>query len=269
MIEVSSTVKIVRDPPYKEYGIHVGDIGVVTYIAKTGKYSVRINGKINPHYDQDRKYGENGDFWIPFDCVKEYDFKKGDRVVIVSKKSKYKGKFATVTQTGIGWNDYVGVQIDDVDLLPFSSYNAKFVKTSLNLIDNEREEYVMKLTGFKKVAVIEINSCNYYYALYDDEIKAEDSVLVSGVHKGIVKIKEIITPEEVKERFNKNIIEEVMCKVDLSAYETRVNNRKKAEELRKEMDKKIAEMDEMNKYTMYAERNPELAKMLEEYRELV
>ena len=45
--------------------------------------------------------------------------------------------------------------------------------------------------------------------------------------------------------------------------------RKKAEELRKEMDKKIAEMDVMNKYTMYAERNPELAKMLETYRELV
>jgi hypothetical protein len=28
-------------------------------------------------------------------------------------------------------------------------------------------------------------------------------------------------------------------------------------------------MDVMNKYTMYAERNPELAKMLETYRELV
>ena len=35
------------------------------------------------------------------------------------------------------------------------------------------------------------------------------------------------------------------------------------------MDQKIAEMDEMNKYVVYAERNQELADMLAEYRELI
>ena len=125
----------------------------------------------------------------------------------------------------------------------------------------------MKLTGFNKVAVIEMGCTDYHFALYDD-IQAGDDVLVTN-NVNLLKVKEVITREEARERYSKDITAEVKCKVDLSAYETRVENRKKAEKLRKEMDKKIAEMDEMNKYVLYAEKNHELAKMLEEYRELV
>ena len=131
-----------------------------------------------------------------------------------------------------------------------------------------REENIMKLTGFNKVAVIEMSCTDYHFALYDDDIQAGDDVLVTN-NVNLLKVKEVITREEAKERYPKDITAEVKCKVDLSAYETRVENRKKAEKLRKEMDRKIAEMDEMNKYVLYAEKNPELAKMLEEYRELV
>lgn len=270
MIEIGSTVEIVRDPPYKEYDIHKGDIGIVTYIAKSGKYSVAIDEKINPHHDINRKYGNDGDFWIPFDYVKEYNFKKGDRVKIVSSKSKYRGKLATVISINIGWNDYVGVLIDNEPINYNNRYNARFAKTSLRLIKNEREDCIMKLTGFTKVAVIEICRSDYYYALYDNNINIGDKVIVSGrCSNSILEVKNILTLEETKEKFNKAITEEVMCKVDLTAYNTRVENRKKAEDLRKKMDQKIAEMDEINKYVMYAERNPELAKMLEEYRELV
>lgn len=126
----------------------------------------------------------------------------------------------------------------------------------------------MKLTGYNKVAVIEMGNTDYHFALYDWNVKAGDSVLVTG-NSNILKVKEVITKDEAKERFSKDITAEVMCKVDLSLYERRVENRKKAEKLRKEMDKKIAEMDEMNKYVLYAEKNDELAKMLAEYRELV
>lgn len=127
----------------------------------------------------------------------------------------------------------------------------------------------MKLTGFTKVAAIEIAGCDYYYALYDD-FSIGDNVLVTGrCDNKIFTIKDIISVEDLKQKFTRDISEEVKCKVDFSAYNERVERRKKAAELRKEMDKKIAEMDEMNKYVLYAEKNPELAKMLEEYRELV
>lgn len=276
MIQVGTTIEISREPPYSEYDVHVGDIGVVTYIASTGKYSVRINGKKNPHYDVDRKYGENGDFWIPKDCVREYKFKQGDRVEIISPTSKYKGYYATVYSEYYGrgfCSKSVRLFVDGTDYQP-SGYHNKYltlVNTSVTLINinNKKGDNNMKLTGYNKVAVIKMSGVNYYFALYDDSIVVGDSVLVSGTCEKVIVVDEILTLEEAKARYNNTITAEVKCKVDLSAYEQRVKNRVKAAELRKEMDKKIAEMDEMNKYTVYAEKNPELARMLEEYQSLV
>lgn len=274
MLDVGTTIKIIREPPYPEYNVKVGDIGVVTYASKTLKYSVYIPGKYNPHENKNRIYGNPGDFWISKNDVTPYKFKVGDRVVVVSDKSRYKGKTGTIKNNSIGYNNYLGILLDDYpNHKEFASYDIKLCKTSVRLIDcNEinirREENIMKLTGYNKVAVIEMGSTNYHFALYDDDIQVGDRVLVTG-NCNIQTIKEIITKDEAKERYSKDIAAEVMCKVDLSAYETRVENRKKAEKLRKEMDKKIAEMDEMNKYVLYAEKNDELAKMLEEYRELV
>ena len=270
--DVGKTVEIIHEPPYKEYGVSVGDIGVITYVANTKKCSVYIPNKKNPHKDKDRKYGNSGDFWIPFECLKEYSFKKGDRVIIVTDMSKNKGKIGTVINNNIGHNHYIGILLDNYEHRENTGYDTKLCRSSIRLINcNEIEEMEvrnMKLTGFNKVAVIKIGGTDYQFALYDDNIQVDDYVIVTG-NSNLLKINEILTKEEAKERYSKDITAEVMCKVDLSAYETRVENRKKAEKLRKEMDKKIAEMDEMNKYTMYAEKCPELAKMLEEYRELV
>lgn len=279
MLNVGTTIKIIREPPYPEYNVQVGDIGVITYAAKTLKYSVYIPGKYNYKKNKDITYGNPGDFWISKDDVRVYDFKVGDRVVVVSDKSKFKGKTGIIKNNHVGrvgYNNYLGILLDDYpNHREFALYDIKLCKTSVRLIDcNEtnigREENIMKLTGYNKVAVIEINGTDYHFALYDDDIQVGDWVLVSGnCNARLLMVKEVITKDEAKERFNKDITAEVICKVDLSAYDTRVENRKRAEKLRKEMDKKIAEMDEMNKYVLYAEKNEDLAKMLAEYRELV
>ena len=86
----------------------------------------------------------------------------------------------------------------------------------------------------------------------------------------VYTISEIITPEEASDRMsNKNITAEVITYVDTSAYDNRVAKRKEAEELKKKKDYIIKEMDENNKYEMYAERSPELKEMLETYKKLV
>ena len=284
MITTGTTVVICREPPYKEYGLCVGDIGVVTYVASTGKYSVKVNGKKNPHFDPDRKYGENGDFWIPRDCVKQYQFKKGDRVLITSKTSRYKGYKGTFDHYchKRGISTCVELFVDGTDYQPnsrISYYDGqkhvhdsclRLVETSITLLNEKSEENIMtKLTGYKKVASVKMSTGTYYYALYDENIVPGDSILVSCACEKVVTVEEVLTLEEAKSRMNKEITAEVKCKVDLSTYEQRVQNRIKATELRKEMDKKIAEMDELNKYNMYAEKNPELAEMLAEYKNLV
>lgn len=124
------------------------------------------------------------------------------------------------------------------------------------------------LKGYYAVAETKQGYGNkYYYAIYNDgnTYRTGDMVIVSGACKDVLEIKNILCPKEV----SKNITAEVICKVDTSAYEDRVLKRKKADKLKKEMDKMIKAMDESKKYEMYAEESPELAEMLNEYKSLV
>lgn len=138
----------------------------------------------------------------------------------------------------------------------------------------EENEQMAKLTGYYAVAVIEEGTgyCkkDYYYAVFDDgnTYKAGDQVLVSGCNKDVLTIKEILTVPEAEVKCNKNITAEIICRVDTSAYDQRVENRKKAEKLKKDMDAVIKQMDVTKKYEMYAADNPELAALLDQYKEL-
>ena len=137
---------------------------------------------------------------------------------------------------------------------------------------DEEDNQMAKLTGYKQVAAIKQQYGTYYYAIYDDGRKyyPGDKVIVSGTANGMVHtISEIITPEEASVRMgNKNITAEVIAYVDTSAYDDRVKRRKEADNLKKKMDKLIKQMEENNKYEMYAEKNSELKEMLETYKKL-
>lgn len=138
----------------------------------------------------------------------------------------------------------------------------------------EENEQMAKLTGYYAVAVIEEGTgyCkkDYYYAVFDDgnTYKVGDQVLVSGCNKDVLTIKEILTVPEAEVKCNKNITAEIICRVDTSAYDQRIENRKKAEKLKKDMDAVIKQMDVTKKYEMYAADNPELAALLDQYKEL-
>ena len=207
--------------------------------------------------------------------------KVGDKVLIVSKKSQYKGCEAIVAHTLL-YRNQVGVYpIGHEDKYHPARYEwehdryLRLVYDSVQKISNKEGENIMgtKLTGYKQVAEIIQMGKPYYYAIYDDGRKyyPGDNVIVSGAASGMVqKIEEIIDPEEAVNRMgNKNITAEIVAYVDMSAYEERVEKRKAAEKLKKVMDKVIKEMDENSKYEMYAERNPELKEMLEAYKKLV
>ena len=154
----------------------------------------------------------------------------------------------------------------------------------INMIKiNESEDNDMaKLEGYYAVAVTEegtgYNKRNYYYAIFDDGFKYDkyDNVLVSGANHNILMIKDIITPEEAREEFEKDITAEVICKVDFDRYNKRVEERKEAAErkkeadkIKKQMDKMVEEMDKNKMYESYAKFNPELAEKLKAYKELI
>ena len=151
------------------------------------------------------------------------------------------------------------------------------------IVINESEDNNMaRLEGYYAVAVTEegigYNKRNYYYAIFDDGniYKVGDQVIVSGSNNDVLEIKDIITLEEAKEKGRKDITAEVICKVDTSAYDKRVEERKEAAErkkeadkIKKQMDKMVEEMDKNKMYESYARFNPELAKKLKAYKELI
>ena len=85
-----------------------------------------------------------------------------------------------------------------------------------------------KLTGYAAVAVINQNGKDYHFAIYEHGYKVGDKALLSN-GCGVWEIKQIIDPDEAERRFGKNITAEVVCVVDMTAYEERVARRKEAE----------------------------------------
>lgn len=187
----------------------------------------------------------------------------GDKVA-----SRYSNRYGTVINT---WRDLCNFELK-AEIIAQDGLSYYFYEDELILISKKENEQMAKLTGYKQVAAIKQSYGTYYYAIYDDGRKyyPGDNVIVSGAASGMVqKIEEIIDPEEAAKRMgNKSITAEVIAYVDTSAYEERVAKRKEATELKKKMDQVIKQMDESNKYEMYAERNPELKDMLETYKKL-
>lgn len=195
-------------------------------------------------------------------------FAVGDVVTVVKEELESFGLSGVVIDTQL--EDY-----PNCVLVKFSEWNGESCEKTLylkreNLKKEEEKRIMAKLTGYKAVAVC--STWDYHYAIYDDgnNYQPGDKVFVTGT-KGdqVCTIKEIISPEEAIYRYGKALTAEVVTLLDTSAYDKRVFRRKEAERLKKDMDKIIREMDEVNKYEMYANQNPELKELLSLYRELV
>ncbi len=126
-----------------------------------------------------------------------------------------------------------------------------------------------KLEGFSKVAVIKWGYIQYHFAIYDDgnDYKVGDMVALSNNNLN-AKIDEIISVEESRERYKGYITAEVIGKIDISAYEKRVAQRKEKEELKKELDKRKKEIQKKLDDEYYASKDDLYAEMLKRYESL-
>lgn len=136
------------------------------------------------------------------------------------------------------------------------------------IAEREENNNMTKLTGFNRIAVITVGYKDYEYALYNDDVKAGDTVIVTGAASD--KILEVNKVIEVTDDLNvDHITAEVRGKVDLTAYNERVEKRQRKADLIKKMDKAIAEAKEVDKYTKYAEfLGDDFKAMLNEFKSL-
>ena len=123
---------------------------------------------------------------------------------------------------------------------------------------------VKVLEGYSKVVEIEDDlGFPCYFALYDDGIdyRPGDTVVLSDWEEP-GKIKQIISAKEI----NQKIVHKVIGKIDMSAYEQRLEQRKRKEELRKELGKRKREIQDEADDEYYALKDEKYAALLNEYR---
>lgn len=195
------------------------------------------------------------------------------RVKYMYPLSPFQGKTGIVKERDENSYKYATVYFDDgiIDIVH---------KSHLIEIESEKND-MAKLEAYYAVAAIKQGYYNksYYYGIYNDGYvyKKGDKVVVSGgCSEAYYTIDEILTIDEAKERFRGTITAEIICKIDTSAYDKRVEERNKVEKrkkeaakIKKQMDKMVNEMDKTAIYEMYAKINPELMAKLEAYKELV
>lgn len=126
-----------------------------------------------------------------------------------------------------------------------------------------------KLEGFSRVAVVKYGYYPYYFAIYDDGVdyRVGDLIVLSGTSTP-AKITEILSMEEASARFTKNITAEVIGKVDTTAYDKRVEQRKKKENLKKKLDERKKEIQKKMDDEYYANKDSVYAEMLKQYESL-
>ena len=128
-----------------------------------------------------------------------------------------------------------------------------------------------KLEGFSKVAVVNYGGySDYHYAVYEDgtDYQVGDTVVTSTNGHTVAKIKEIISLEEATKKFNKDITAEIIGRVDTTAYDKRVEQRKEKEKLKKELDKRKKEIQKKLDDEYYASKDETYAEMLRQYENL-
>jgi predicted nucleic acid-binding protein len=127
-----------------------------------------------------------------------------------------------------------------------------------------------KLEGFSKVAVVKYGCFAYYFAIYDDgnDYKVGDMAVFSG-NTNPAKITEIISEKEWKKRmFPKNITAEVIGKIDISAYEKRLEQRELKKIIKETMENRKKKIQEELDDEYYASKDEDYAELLRKYESL-
>ena len=182
--------------------------------------------------------------------------------------SKYIGKTGVIENTSCG-NTAFGVRIKDcenprssVGLFWFSEDEIEFIEREESIMLNPNENFmaagVKFLDGNNK-------DKEYFYALFE-EFCVGDLVVVQTGHHGLALAEIVSLGWTDKERVKCS--REIVSRVDMKAFCDRQEKRKAMAQLKKDMDKKVKELQETALYEMLAEKDPALAAMLAEYKQL-
>lgn len=210
---------------------------------------------------------------------KKMGFEVGTRVRVVAP-NKYKsvnliGEYGTIRDIH---GDSIRVNLDDIRN-PNSSYGSFYFKPRELAIVCENaelkkhlEEKTMQnnVTNYLNIAKIKflnnsIGTTTYEYANFDPELKVGDICVVKSAHHGfgIAKVEEIVEQTDIITQ------REIVAKVNMDAYNERLDNRAKAAELKVKMQERVKQLQDIALYKMMAESDSTMSEMLKEYQSIM
>lgn len=215
------------------------------------------------------------------------EFKRGDTVRVCNPNLKTYRKVGVVESTQL-FTHCVEVVIEGLPSLVFKPSNLELVSRADEYayvendveITNETNNKVketndMSVTGNYEVALVKfvqgVNTTkNYAFALFDDTVAVNDTVLVDTTNGyGVAVVNEIHGKVDYEELGCSLPTREVICKIDFTAFDERKNKRAKAIKLKKDMDNMVKSLQEIAVFELLAEKSPELKAMLDEYKLIV
>ena len=194
------------------------------------------------------------------------------RVVRQNKYSGYKllGRIGNVkTSYSCG---SIPVEFDDLHNVNSSYGYFYFKRSDLEIVndDNNNTEgnnmanVTNYLNAVKIKFVDDTKVCGYIYANYEYDIKVGDLCVVKSAHHGLglARIVEIIDQNDFE------TTREIVAKVETGSYDTRVELRAKAAELKAKMQERARKLQDVALYQMLAEKDSEMQELLNQYQAL-
>lgn len=194
-------------------------------------------------------------------------FNIGDRVYIKDYNHKWNGYESTVGRTGTIKSNISSARNYAVEVDGLRNEKSSCIDGVFWIKKDYLEEYKMGVTGNYKIAKVKflqgINDKIYMFALFDDSIKCNDTVLCDTQNGySVASIEDIINKEDCPDI---QVTKEIICKVDFTNYNARIKARKDKAALKREMDRLVKENQELVLFQMLAKENPQMAELLDKY----
>lgn len=185
------------------------------------------------------------------------------------------GKVGTLTMNAMNRDDgdfLYCVLVDGVKNAYSANGGFWFPMRDLEYLDDETkiEEEKTMLPGYQTASVQFLDGVNkektYFYALYDPAIQPGDLVVVSTGHHGLALARVAYIGGPASYVSNNR---EIVCRVDLTAWEDRKEKAKTLQQLREEMDERVKQYKANALYELAAEKDPTLKALLDQFKQIM
>lgn len=205
------------------------------------------------------------------------DFKNGDCVIVIDgsgyRRRQLAGKRGVVVEFLTYDGGKYAVKLDnETNALSHKGYfyfrpeQLAFTNENGNKMEEENVmPNVVNYFNAVKVQFLDTTApCRHVYANFESNLKVGDLCVVKTAHHGLG----LARVAEILEGNNYETTREIVTLVDTTVYDERVKFRAKRAELKRQMDERAKQLQDIALYQMLAKEDPDMAEMLTRYQNI-